>query len=79
MKRYAPRWPGMDENEAGLWVKREEVRELEAENKRLRERMDTILKCLDGGLQGENRLRNMQLLDEVKAIAKGGGKDGQSK
>ena len=42
MKRYAP-WAGsMDENEAGRWVKREEVRELEAENERLRETLKKV-------------------------------------
>ncbi len=48
---------------------------LESRNERLRTRLETIIKCLDGGLQGENRLRNMQLLDEVKVIA-GGEREG---
>lgn len=62
MKRYAP-WAGsMDENEAGLWVKREEVRELEAENERLRE----VLRYVCLGLCDHEYHKRVGLCDDCR-------------
>ena len=51
---------------------------LEAENKRLRQRINMMLKCLDGGMDEEEKYNQQQLLHEIKVIAKGEWKGGGS-
>ena len=50
------------------------------DNKQLRERINVMLKCLDGGMDEEEKYNQQQLLHEIKVIAKGewkgGGSDG---
>lgn len=43
--------------------------DVENQNKRLRQRIEMILKCLDGGLNEGEKYNQQQLL--IKAIAKG--------